>query len=57
MTSVVVEESDLQDATKLLNQGKKGPFSSDNRAGISGTLHRISAIKNRDSEVVGLTYR
>ncbi|KAL4531564.1 hypothetical protein Ndes2526B_g04327 [Nannochloris sp. 'desiccata'] len=32
-------------------------FSSDNRAGIPGTLHRISAIRGRKHEVLGLTYR
>jgi stage III sporulation protein SpoIIIAA len=32
-------------------------FSSDNRAGIPGTLHRISAIRGRKHEILGLTYR
>jgi len=32
-------------------------FSSDNRIGISQTLHRISAIKDKYSQIVGLTYR
>ncbi len=32
-------------------------FDADNRAGIARTLHRISAIKNRRSAVVGLTCR
>lgn len=32
-------------------------FDEDNRAGITRTLHRISAIKNRRNEVVGLTCR
>lgn len=34
-----------------------GEFGGDNRAGIERTLHRISAIRNRRSEVVGLTCR
>ncbi|UZQ52851.1 AAA family ATPase [Trichothermofontia sichuanensis B231] len=34
-----------------------GSFSSDNRAGIEQTLHRISAIRNRTGDVVGLTCR
>lgn len=34
-----------------------GMFSSDNRAGIERTLHRISAIRNRQGEIVGLTLR
>lgn len=32
-------------------------FTSDNRSGIPGTLHRISAIKNRQGKIVGLTCR
>ena len=32
-------------------------FTSDNRSGIPGTLHRISAIRNRQGRVVGLTCR
>lgn len=34
-----------------------GHFGKDNRAGIERTLHRISAIRNRQGEVVGLTCR
>ena len=34
-----------------------GRFGGDNRAGIERTLHRISAIRNRTGEVVGLTCR
>ncbi|MCL7042249.1 hypothetical protein MKW94_016285 [Papaver nudicaule] len=34
-----------------------GDFAVDNRAGISRTLHRISAIRNRKGEIVGLTCR
>jgi stage III sporulation protein SpoIIIAA len=34
-----------------------GDFDDDNRAGIARTLHRISAIRNRRGEVVGLTCR
>lgn len=32
-------------------------FTSDNRTGIPGTLHRISAIKNRKGRTIGLTCR
>ena len=32
-------------------------FTTDNRSGIPGTLHRISAIRNRQGKVVGLTCR
>ncbi|MDR7590647.1 MAG: AAA family ATPase, partial [Armatimonadota bacterium] len=34
-----------------------GRFGKDNRAGIERTLHRISAIRNRMGEIVGLTCR
>ncbi|WP_426776606.1 R3H domain-containing nucleic acid-binding protein [Lusitaniella coriacea] len=34
-----------------------GIFSGDNRAGIERTLHRISAMRNRQGEIVGLTCR
>jgi stage III sporulation protein SpoIIIAA len=34
-----------------------GDFGGDNRAGIERTLHRISAIRNREGRVVGLTCR
>lgn len=34
-----------------------GMFSTDNRAGIERTLHRISAIRNRTGEIIGLTCR
>jgi stage III sporulation protein SpoIIIAA len=34
-----------------------GSFTSDNRAGIERTLHRISCIRNRQGRVVGLTCR
>jgi stage III sporulation protein SpoIIIAA len=34
-----------------------GHFTRDNRAGIERTLHRISAIRNRLGEIVGLTCR
>jgi stage III sporulation protein SpoIIIAA len=34
-----------------------GNFGDDNRAGIGRTLHRISAIRNRRSHIIGLTCR
>jgi stage III sporulation protein SpoIIIAA len=34
-----------------------GDFDADNRAGIERTLHRISAIRNRRTAIVGLTLR
>jgi stage III sporulation protein SpoIIIAA len=47
-----VERADLAAVLERL-----GPFGGDNRAGIERTLHRISAIRNRTGEVVGLTCR
>jgi hypothetical protein len=34
-----------------------GGFGEDNRAGLEKQLHRISAIRNRESEIIGLTMR
>ena len=34
-----------------------GSFGQDNRAGIERTLHRISAIRNRNGDIIGLTCR
>jgi len=34
-----------------------GAFSGDNRAGVERTLHRISAIRNREGRIIGLTCR
>lgn len=34
-----------------------GKFGNDNRAGIERTLHRISAIRNRNRDIIGLTLR
>lgn len=36
---------------------KIGDFNSDNRAGLEGTLHRISCIRNRRDKIIGLTMR
>ncbi|XP_062150403.1 uncharacterized protein ycf45 [Alnus glutinosa] len=38
-------------------QNAVGEFGGDNRAGIEGTLHRISAIRSRKGMIVGLTCR
>jgi stage III sporulation protein SpoIIIAA len=34
-----------------------GNFNTDNRAGIERTLHRVSCLKNRKGNIIGLTYR
>ena len=47
-----VTKSDLHTVVRSL-----GDFGGDNRAGIARTLHRISCIRNRAGDVVGLTLR
>src|SRR3989339_1588327 len=37
--------------------GKVGDFTSDNRAGVERTLHRISCLRNRRGKIIGLTCR
>jgi stage III sporulation protein SpoIIIAA len=46
---------DRQDLLHVLE--RVGPLSEDNRAGVERTLHRISAIRNRKGDVIGLTLR
>ncbi len=48
----IVEDKDIEYITSRVQE-----FTSDNRSGIAGTLHRISAIRNRQGKVVGLTCR
>ena len=48
----VITHEDLEHAAQAL-----GDFGGDNRAGVEGTLHRISAIRNRRGAIVGLTCR
>ena len=50
--SDTVTREDLDYITEKLPE-----FTSDNRSGIAGTLHRISAIRNRQGKIVGLTCR
>lgn len=50
--SGIVDEEDIEHITSHIQD-----FTSDNRSGIPGTLHRISAIRNRQGKVVGLTCR
>jgi stage III sporulation protein SpoIIIAA len=47
-----VTYEDIKELTHAISE-----FDGDNRAGIERTLHRISAIRNRRQEVVGLTCR
>lgn len=47
-----VSPADLEQVVALI-----GEFSADNRAGIEGTLHRISCLRNRRGKIIGLTLR
>ncbi|MFH0942349.1 MAG: R3H domain-containing nucleic acid-binding protein [Chloroflexota bacterium] len=49
------EEVTLSDIDHVVSGASA--FSGDNRAGIERTLHRISAIRNRQGRVIGLTCR
>ncbi len=52
LSETVVSRADLDYCIERV-----GMFSGDNRAGLERTLHRISAIRNRTGEVIGLTCR
>ena len=48
----LVSESDINYVVDRIED-----FTLDNRSGVAGTLHRISAIRNRKNKVIGLTAR
>lgn len=52
LSEIPITQADLNDSITRV-----GDFGGDNRAGIERTLHRISAIRNRRGEVIGLTCR
>ena len=52
LSDALITVADLQACVDQI-----GEFSGDNRAGIERTLHRISAMRNRSGQVVGLTCR
>ncbi|XP_044984948.1 uncharacterized protein ycf45 isoform X6 [Hordeum vulgare subsp. vulgare] len=52
MRYATISQLELEEAQRAV-----GEFGRDNRAGIEGTLHRISAIRSRKGLVVGLTCR
>ena len=52
LSETVVSSEDLNYSIERV-----GHFGGDNRAGITSTLHRISAIRNRTDQVIGLTCR
>ena len=52
LSHIEVTDSDIEHVVSRI-----GCFSGDNRAGIERTLHRISAMRNREGRIVGLTLR
>lgn len=52
-----IGSSEVTDEDISFITDKVQEFTSDNRSGIPGTLHRISAIRNRQGKIVGLTCR
>nr|YP_009332904.1 conserved hypothetical plastid protein [Membranoptera tenuis]AKL79160.1 conserved hypothetical plastid protein [Membranoptera tenuis] len=52
LSKIIISWNDLDFCIKKL-----GHFSGDNRSGIESTLHRISSIKNRNGNIIGLTFR
>jgi stage III sporulation protein SpoIIIAA len=52
LSETEITNEDLQQAITRV-----GAFGADNRAGIERTLHRISAIRNRRGDIIGLTCR
>lgn len=54
---VVLSEEEVTRGQLASVVKKIGDFDDDNRAGIERALHRISAIRNRKGDVIGLTIR
>jgi stage III sporulation protein SpoIIIAA len=54
---VVLSSSEVPEEDIEYVASRIGRFGDDNRAGIERTLHRISAIRNREGKIVGLTCR
>ncbi|OUL19223.1 single-stranded DNA-binding protein [Nostoc sp. T09] len=52
LSQIPVTQKQLDDCIQRV-----GTFAEDNRAGIEQTLHRISAIRNRNGKIIGLTCR
>ncbi|KAF8085774.1 hypothetical protein N665_0648s0025 [Sinapis alba] len=53
----VISETPVTQQDLKLAVSKVGDFSDDNRSGINRSLHRISAIRNRKLQIIGLTCR
>ena len=55
--TVIIDDAEVSEADLAHVVERVGQFGGDNRAGITRTLHRFSAIRNRKGKVVGLTCR
>ena len=55
--SMFLREAPVVEAELVVAAKAVGEFGGDNRAGIEGTLHRISCIRNRRGHIVGMTCR
>jgi len=54
---LILNSSDVSQSDIDYVVSRIGEFTGDNRAGINHTLHRISAIRNRNGYIIGLTCR
>ncbi|MGD9143530.1 MAG: R3H domain-containing nucleic acid-binding protein [Dehalococcoidia bacterium] len=54
---IMLDSKDVEEADIDYVVTRVGSFGDDNRAGIERTLHRISAIRNRQGRIVGMTCR
>src|SRR5881398_2311969 len=54
---VILDETPVTSEDLEFVSSRVGSFGDDNRAGIERTLHRISAIRNRSGQIVGVTCR
>ncbi len=53
----MLSETEVTEADIDFVVSRIGMFTSDNRAGIERTLHRISCLRNRQGRIIGLTLR
>src|ERR1700730_923309 len=53
----ILDETPVTSEDLEFVSSRVGSFGDDNRAGIERTLHRISAIRNRSGQIVGVTCR
>ncbi|MBI2329244.1 MAG: AAA family ATPase, partial [Chloroflexi bacterium] len=54
---IILDSKEINEQDIEYVASRIGSFGDDNRAGIERTLHRISAIRNRQGQLVGLTCR